>query len=61
MVVLFLDRMLKVGGGLFCAGIFATNFVFVVEGGERALIMDAMRGLQPHVYGEGMHFKIPFF
>ena len=44
---------------MLATGAFATNFLFVVDGGERALKMDAMRGLQPHVYGEGMHFRIP--
>ena len=34
--------------------------MFVVDGGERALKMDAMKGLLPHVYGEGMHFRLPF-
>lgn len=52
--------MLKLGGAMVCTGIFATNFVFVVDGGERALKMDAMKGLQSHVYGEGMHFRVPF-
>lgn len=51
--------MLKLGGGLMLSGVFATNFLFVVDGGERALKMDAMRGLQPHIYGEGMHFRVP--
>ena len=51
--------MMTAGGGLLLTGFFATNFVFVVDGGERALKMDALRGLQPHVYGEGMHFRIP--
>ena len=59
MVEQFLDRMLKLGGGMLATGVFATNFLFVVDGGERALKMDAMRGLQPHVYGEGMHFRVP--
>jgi len=55
----FLDRMLKAGGGVLLTGVFMTQFVFVVDGGHRALKMDAMRGLQPTVYGEGMHFRIP--
>ena len=54
-----LDRMMKLGGTMLLTGFFATNFIFVVEGGERALKMDNMRGLSPHVYGEGMHFRIP--
>lgn len=41
-------------------GIFANNFIFVVDGGERAIRMSALKGLQSHVYGEGMHFKMPF-
>ena len=60
MVEKIFDRMFKVGLGLFATGVVGHNFVFVVDGGERALIMDAVRGLKPHVYGEGMHFKIPF-
>ena len=41
------------------AGIVATQFTFVVDGGERALIMDATKGLRPGVYGEGIHFRLP--
>ena len=50
---------MKLGGGVLLSGVFATNFIFVVDGGERALKMDALRGLQPDVYGEGMHLRIP--
>ena len=35
------------------------NFIFVVDGGERALIFDKFSGLRDKVYGEGMHFKLP--
>ena len=59
MVEQFLDRMLKLGGAIVASGVFATNFLFVVDGGERALKMDAMKGLQSTVYGEGMHFRVP--
>ena len=59
MVEQALDRMMKLGGMMVLSGVFATNFVFVVDGGERALKMDAMKGLQPHIYGEGMHFRVP--
>ena len=55
-----MDRMMKVGGGVVLSGVFFSQFVFVVEGGHRALKMDAMRGLQPYVYGEGMWVRIPF-
>ena len=49
----------KTGFALTVAGLIGTNFIFVVDGGERALIMDAFKGVKPHVYGEGMHFRIP--
>ena len=41
-------------------GVIMSRFVFVVDGGERAVKFDKIRGLQNHVYGEGMHFMIPF-
>ena len=59
MVEKLLDRVGKFGAGMMVAGLIGTQFVFVVDGGERALVMDATRGLRPNVYGEGMHFKIP--
>jgi regulator of protease activity HflC (stomatin/prohibitin superfamily) len=40
-------------------GFFFTRFVFVVDGGYRAVLFDKIRGVQSHVYGEGMHFRIP--
>ena len=49
----------KAGLLMAMAGVVGTNFIFVVDGGERALIMDAFKGVKPHVYGEGMHFRIP--
>ena len=45
MVEKMLDKMMKLGGGIILSGVFATNFIFVVDGGERALKMDALRGL----------------
>lgn len=60
MVEVMMNRMLKVGGAMVGAGIFASNFCFVVDGGERAIIMDAFQGLKPKVHGEGVHFKLPF-
>ena len=54
------NRMLTVGGGIMLSGVFLSQFVFVVDGGHRALKMDAVRGLQPYVYGEGMWLRVPF-
>ena len=55
----FFDRMGKLGFGLIGSGLFLTNFIFVVEPGYRAIIQNNLRGLQPRVYGEGMHFRLP--
>jgi len=59
MVERLFDRMGKLGFGLVMGGVFMSNFVFVVEPGYRAIIQNNLRGLGSHVYGEGMHFKIP--
>jgi hypothetical protein len=56
----FFNKMGTLGGGLLMGGVFFSQFVFVVDGGERGLIMDNISGLKPHVYGEGMHIKLPF-
>jgi prohibitin 1 len=56
----FFTRVGKVGAGLVATGIIFTRFVFVVDGGERAVIFDRFRGVTDKVYGEGMHFMIPF-
>jgi len=56
----FFNRLGYLGGAATVGGVFVSQFVFVVDGGERALIMDATRGLLPGIYGEGMHVKIPF-
>jgi hypothetical protein len=39
------DRAGKLGLAMIGTGIFANNFVFVVDGGERALKMSALKGL----------------
>ena len=59
MVERLFDRMGKLGFGLVMGGVFMSNFVFVVGPGYRAIIQNNLRGLGSHVYGEGMHFKIP--
>ena len=55
----FFNRIGYLGGGLLVGGIVLSRFVFVVDGGYRAIIFDKIRGLQPRVYGEGMHFMVP--
>ena len=54
------DRMGKLGFLLLAGGFVGTRFLFVVDGGERALKMNPFKGLSPVIYGEGMHFRWPF-
>lgn len=35
--------------------------IFDVDAGERAVMYDATRGILPKPYGEGTHFKVPYF
>lgn len=55
----FFNRLQKVGVAMMVGGLVLTRFVFVVDGGERALIYDKVRGVRDKIYGEGMHFFIP--
>jgi len=56
----FFDRLGFLGLSLMGVGIVATRFVYVVDGGERVVVFNRLQGLGNKVYGEGMHFKIPF-
>lgn len=38
----------------------ATNSVYTVDGGHRSIIFSRLGGVQPQVYSEGLHFKIPW-
>ena len=55
----FFNRMGQAGIAMLFGGVFFTRFVFVIDGGEAAVLMDQVRGLQDHIYTEGMHFRIP--
>ena len=55
-----LDKMMKVGGVFVTFGGVLSFCTYVVDGGEKALVFDKIRGLRQKVYGEGLHFKIPF-
>jgi hypothetical protein len=55
----FFNRLQKVGVAMMMGGFLLTRFVFTVDGGERALKYDKLRGIQDKIYGEGMHFYIP--
>jgi len=44
-------------GGLALVG--ASSCYYIVDPGEKALIMNNLTGLRTKVYGQGIHFKIP--
>lgn len=56
----FFNRAGKIGAGFFATGLLFSRFIFVVDGGERGVVFDRFRGVVEKVYGEGMHFIIPF-
>ncbi len=55
----FFNRVGQLGAVVLLSGVVLTRFVFVVDGGQRAIKFDKIRGLQNKIYGEGMHFIIP--
>jgi prohibitin 2 len=65
------NRMIKGGKGagiglgfLAAAGGVAYGLfqsMYTVEGGHRAIIFSRVGGVQPDVYREGLHFRIPWF
>lgn len=51
-----------VGAGVLGGLAFAGNeAIYSVQGGERAVMYNRVTGVQQQVYGEGTHFKIPWF
>jgi regulator of protease activity HflC (stomatin/prohibitin superfamily) len=48
--------------GILVALIFfaSLNPVFIISPGERAIIFNSVSGLKGDIYGEGLHFKLPF-
>lgn len=51
-------KLLVAAGGL---GYAATQSVYTVEGGHRAIVFSRIGGIQKNVYSEGLHFRIPWF
>lgn len=50
---------LVLGGGLAVYG--ATNSLFNVEGGHRAIVFNRLIGIKDEVYAEGTHLMVPWF
>jgi prohibitin 1 len=57
----FLNKLSSVGKSLILASVLGKFFCFVVDGGEKALMFDAItgKGVGTKVLCEGLHFKIP--
>jgi len=50
---------LLAAGGLFYG---ASNSIYTVEGGHRAIIFNRIGGIDPNaIYSEGLHFRLPWF
>lgn len=57
------NSMIYLGGATIIAGVGVSFCTFTVDGGEKALMFDAVtgRGVSQKVLGEGIHFRIPKF
>lgn len=51
-------KLLALGGA---AAYGATQSMFTVEGGHRAIVFNRIGGIQNEVFSEGLHFRIPWF
>jgi prohibitin 1 len=55
-----LGRLSAMSGGLAIGAFTVNSCLYNVDGGERAVMFDTLRGgILPHVIGEGTHFVIP--
>ena len=57
--VSFLTRMAAAAAGLGLAASAASTSFYTVDGGERAVIFDRVRGVLPQTTSEGTHFLVP--
>jgi len=56
-----IGTFIKVALGLGVTGYAATNSIYNVEGGHRAVLFNRVTGVKPEVEVEGTHFLIPWF
>ncbi|KAL5489611.1 hypothetical protein EMCRGX_G018722 [Ephydatia muelleri] len=56
----WLNKLVGLGAGLALTGAVVNSTLYNVDGGERAVIFDRIRGVLPIVAGEGTHFVIPW-
>merc|ERR1719263_1827666 len=59
------DKILQAAGrGLFALGggaMVARNCLFNIDGGEQGVMFNRFGGVSEKMYGEGTHFKVPWF
>ena len=58
----YLNAAKQIAQGIIGIGIAGTaiHSVYDVDGGERAVVYDRVRGILPKVKEPGLHFKIPY-
>merc|ERR1719195_479237 len=56
-----LRGLIVAGAGVGTAGYLGYNSLFQVKGGHRGVVFNRLQGVKRTVYGEGMHFVIPWF
>lgn len=56
----FFDRLGMLGVSMLASGLIANQFLFTVDGGHRVVVFHKTKGVLEKIYGEGMHFMIPF-
>lgn len=56
----FTNLFIGLGAALAGPAIILNTFFYTVDAGERAIVFDRTGGLREKVYGEGMHFYLPY-
>ncbi|KAI9188000.1 Prohibitin-1, subunit of the prohibitin complex (Phb1p-Phb2p) [Blastocladiella emersonii ATCC 22665] len=56
----FVDRFTQIAIGLGAMASVAQAAMYDVQGGQRAIIFDRLKGVRPDVVGEGTHFVVPW-
>jgi len=53
-------RLILTGAALLLFGYAATHSIFLIEGGHRGVVFSKFVGVKNRIYGEGIHFMIPW-
>mmetsp|Transcript_16177 Transcript_16177/g.22429 ORF Transcript_16177/g.22429 Transcript_16177/m.22429 type:complete len:274 (-) Transcript_16177:62-883(-) len=55
-----LDATMKIAGAGLTVALLGNQATFVVEPGHSGVVFDRFQGVKEKVYGEGLHFVVPF-